>query len=129
MLAYGCHVNAVGAITPEREEFAQDVFARCGQIAMDSLEAVQKLSKEFITRYAGEGWQRVMPLSQLLAHQEKRRGEAGVALFNATGMGISDLALGAEIYGRALKQGVDRNFPQPQHAKPRLKRSRIQATA
>lgn len=46
---------------------------------INEAEAVQKLSKEFITRYAGEGWQRVMPLSQLLAHREKRRGEADVS--------------------------------------------------
>ena len=33
MLAPGTHVNAVGAITPERGEFAPDIFARCTVVA------------------------------------------------------------------------------------------------
>lgn len=90
-------------------------------------EVVQRLSKEFITRYAGEGWQRVMPLSQLLARREKHRGEADVTLFKAMGMGISDLALGAEIYGRALQQGAGHEFPQPQRAKPRFVPGKVDA--
>src|SRR5262249_45016503 len=35
MLAKGAHLNAVGAITPEREEFSQDVFDRVDAIAVD----------------------------------------------------------------------------------------------
>ncbi len=129
MLARGCHVNAVGAITPEREEFAQDVFARCDQVVVDSVEAVKKLSREFITRYAGgeREWQRVMPLSQLLARGEKRRPGADLTLFKAMGMGISDLALGAEIYERALQQGAGREFPPPQRAKPRFVPGKVDA--
>ena len=38
MLARGTHVNAVGAITPEREEFTQDVFDRVDAIAVDMVE-------------------------------------------------------------------------------------------
>lgn len=129
MLARGCHVNAVGAITPEREEFAQDVFVRCDRVAVDSVEAVKKLSKEFITRYAGEddGWRQVIPLSQLLARGEKRRAGADLTLFKAMGMGVSDLALGTEIYERALQQGAGREFPQPQRARPRFTPGKIRA--
>jgi alanine dehydrogenase len=49
MLETGAHINAVGAITPEREEFGQDVFARVGAAAVDSLPAVQKLSRDLMT--------------------------------------------------------------------------------
>ena len=94
-----------------------------------SVEAVKKLSREFITRYASEEgeWQQVMSLSQLLACGEKRRPGADLTLFKAMGMGISDLALGAEIYERALQQGAGREFPQPQRAKPRFVPGKVDA--
>ena len=58
MIARGAHINAVGAIGPEREELAQDVFERVSRIAVDSVSSVQNLSKEFKTRFGppGETW-------------------------------------------------------------------------
>jgi len=44
MLEKGAHLNAVGAIAPDREEFAQDVFARATLVAVDNLAGVQQLS-------------------------------------------------------------------------------------
>ena len=113
MFARGCHVNAVGAITPEREEFAQDVFARCDPVVVDSVEAVKKLSREFITRYASEEreWQRVMSLSQLLARGEKRRPGADLTLFKAMGMGISDLGSALRSTSARCSRAQDANFP------------------
>ena len=51
MLAKGAHFNAVGAITPEREEFTQDVFGRVDLIAVDMIESVKALSAEFRKRF------------------------------------------------------------------------------
>jgi ornithine cyclodeaminase len=127
MLARGAHVNAVGAITPEREEFAQDVFDRASRIAVDSLPAVQKLAKEFMTRFGppGPGWDKVMPLCRVIASGVRRQAGDDLTLFKAMGMGISDLALGAEIYARALKAGRGRPFAHPQRAKPRIRAARL----
>lgn len=129
MLARGAHINAVGAITPEREEFAQDVFARVSRIAVDSVPAVQKLSKEFIDRFgvAGPAWDKVMPLSKLIASGAGRQAGDDLTLFKAMGMGISDLSLGSELYARAVKAGKGRPFPHPQRAKPRIHVSRVKA--
>ena len=121
MLENGAHVNAVGAIAPDREEFAQDVFARATLVAVDNLPGVQQLSREFMTRYASSGWDNVLPLSKLIASGRRRSGADDVSLFKAMGMGISDLALGAEIYARAVKAGKGRPFPHPQRAKPRIR--------
>jgi alanine dehydrogenase len=122
MLAKGAHVNAVGAITSDREEFSQDLFARCGQISVDSLPSVQKLSREFMAQFGDsqERWQQVQPLSQLLAAGKRRSPSSDITLFKAMGMGISDLSLGMEIYRRALERGVGRAMPQPKKIKPRL---------
>jgi ornithine cyclodeaminase len=123
MLARGAHLNAVGAITPEREEFAQDVFDRASRIAVDSLPAVHRLAREFTTRFGPPGprWDKVLPLARVVAGGLGREASDDLTLFKAMGMGISDLALGAEIYARALKAGKGRPFPQPRRAKPRIR--------
>ncbi len=120
MLDKGAHLNAVGAIAPDREEFAQDVFARATLVAVDNLSGVQQLSREFMTHYASSGWDKVIPLSKLIASGRRRSGADDVSLFKAMGMGISDLALGAELARRARERGVGRVIPQPKKQKPRL---------
>ena len=120
MLERGAHVNAVGAIAPDREEFAQDVFARATRVAVDNLPGVQQLSREFMTRYASTTWDRVMPLSGLIASGRKRTARDDVSLFKAMGMGISDLALGVELLKRARARGTGRAIPQPKKMKPQL---------
>jgi alanine dehydrogenase len=122
MLEPGTHLNAVGAIAPDREEFAQDVFARASLLAVDSLPSVQQLSREFRTRFADRSWDAVQPLAQLIASGRKRAASDDVSIFKAMGMGISDLALGAELVRRAKARGVGRTIPQPKKAKPRLAR-------
>jgi ornithine cyclodeaminase len=124
MLEKGAHLNAVGAIAPDREEFAQDVFARATLIAVDNLPGVQQLSREFMTRYSSSGWREVMPLAGLIASGRRRSGTDDVSLFKAMGMGISDLALGVELVKRARERGMGRVIPQPKKQKPRLARTR-----
>jgi alanine dehydrogenase len=124
MLEHGAHLNAVGAIAPDREEFAQDVFDRATRVAVDNLPGVQQLSREFMTRYASRGWDEVLPLSALVAQGERRRDSDDISLFKAMGMGISDLALGVELVRRARERGVGRVIPQPKKIKPRLATTR-----
>jgi len=127
MLDEGAHLNAVGAIAPDREEFAQDVFDRAARVAVDNLAGVQQLSREFMTRYASRGWDQVMPLSTLIASGRRRSDADDVSLFKAMGMGISDLALGAELLRRARERGVGRALPQPKKAKARLAGARAKS--
>ena len=124
MLEKGAHLNAVGAIAPDREEFAQDVFARATLIAVDNLPGVQQLSREFMTRYASSEWEEVMPLSRLVASGRRRSATDDVSLVKAMGMGISDLALGVELLKRARERGAGRVVPQPKKQKPRLARAK-----
>jgi ornithine cyclodeaminase len=123
MLAPGTHVNAVGAITPEREEFAQDLFDRATRVVVDSLPAVHRLAREFMTRFGPPGprWDKVLPLSRVVAGGLAREAADDLTLFKAMGMGVADLALGAEVYARAVKAGRGRAFPHPQRAKPRIR--------
>jgi ornithine cyclodeaminase len=120
MLARGAHLNAVGAITPEREEFTQDVFARTSATAVDMLESVMSLSAEFRKHFGNEDWSKVRLLSDLVAAKAQRPADADITLFKAMGMGLSDLALGIEILKRVRANGGGRQIPHPKPAQPRL---------
>ena len=129
MLERGAHLNAVGAIAPDREEFAQDVFDRATLVAVDNLPGVQQLSRELMTRYGSRGWDDVVPLSRLIAAGRRRDARDDVSLFKAMGMGISDLALGVELVRRARRRGIGRTIAQPKKVKPRLTRAQTKSAA
>jgi ornithine cyclodeaminase/alanine dehydrogenase-like protein (mu-crystallin family) len=124
MLARGVHINAIGAITPERAEFAEDLFVRCDRVVADSVAAARKLSREFIDHYDDDeaAWQRVTPLSTIVAQRARRPAGADVTLFKAMGMGIADLALGIEVYERAGRHGVGMPLPAPERVGAELGR-------
>ena len=120
MLARGAHLNAVGAIAPDREEFTQDVFERASLVAVDMVETVKSLSAEFRKRFADGDWSRVQLLSEVVAVKWQRPESADITLFKAMGMGLSDLALGIEILKRVRANGGGRVIPHPKPAQPRL---------
>ena len=123
MLARGAHLNAVGAIAPDREEFTQDVFDRASAIGVDMIDSVKSLSAEFRKRFGDGDWSKVQPLSQLVAAPPTRAANSDVTLFKAMGMGLSDLALAIEILKRVQAKGGGRAIEHPKPAQPRLVRS------
>ncbi len=124
MIAKGTHINAIGAIVPSRGEVARDVLERCKEIVVDSVPQAQKLSRELIEFFGPadqQGWQGVKSLADLVLAHEPRQIEDDLTLFKSLGMGISDLALGMELYRKARAQGLGREFAAPQRATPRLR--------
>jgi len=123
MVARGAHVNAVGAITPERAEFEPELLDRCDPIVVDSVAQVQRLSREFINYFeqGRKAWSAVTPLSALVAGGRGRSLESDLTLFKAMGMGISDLSLGIKCYRHAVEHGLGRSIPHPQRVRIRLK--------
>lgn len=123
MLAPGTHVNAIGAITPERAEFSLDLFARAAVVATDSLAAARRLSRELRDQYGPrtEAWDEVWPIASLVAGGWRRPEDADLTIFKAMGTGVADLALGAEILARAESRGMGRAIAQPARARPRLR--------
>lgn len=124
MITKGAHINAVGAIVPSRAEVSSDTIARCTQVVVDSLPQAQKLSRElrdFFGPPEDESWKRVRSLSEMVAAEQSRSSEDDLTLFKSLGMGISDLALGIELYQKALASKLGREFAHPQRIAPRLR--------
>ena len=125
MVGRGAHVNAVGAITPERAEFEPALLGRCAVIAVDNVPQVQALSSEFMTYFkaGGPDWPGVTPLSALVARGQRRPQDADLTLFKAMGMGLSDLAVALRCYRAATARGIGRAIPHPERAGLRLERT------
>lgn len=90
MLAPGAHVNAIGAITPERAELHADVVERAGIVATDSVSSARDLAAEL----AGHA-DRVVSIGAVSG-----RGGADLTVFKAMGIGLADVALGCAILER-----------------------------
>ena len=122
MAARGAHINAMGAIVPARAEFTQDVFPRCAVVAVDHVASVRELSSEFRQRFGEDeaGWRTVTPISHLVANDAARPAGADLTLFKAMGMGLSDLALAAEILARVERRGGAHTLPERVRVPPRL---------
>lgn len=122
MARAGAHINAVGAITPEREEFTQDILDRTDLIAADDPNTAARLSAEFSKYEASDRPRRVAisPLCELVAGGRPRTAAMDLTVFKAMGMGISDLSLAVEILKRASEAKVGRLFDHPARCSPRL---------
>ena len=120
MVAPGTHINAVGAIVPERAELAADVMARASVVVADSVPQARKLSREMMDFYGNDEsrWASVEPLSKLVQSGKARSREFDVTIFKSLGMGISDLSLATEVYEKAAQSGRGRSFAQPQRSLP-----------
>lgn len=125
MIAPGTHINAIGAIVPSRAEIARNVLDRCNQIVTDSVAAAQKLSREMMDFFGAadqKGWHQVRSLADIVARDGSGDERDDITLFKSLGVGISDLALGIELYRKARANGLGREFAHPQKALPRLNR-------
>ncbi|KAJ8137303.1 hypothetical protein OY671_009484 [Metschnikowia pulcherrima] len=120
-LPRGVHINAVGAITPERAEFEQASSERAGVSAADSVPQVRKSSREFIEALGDDegAWARLQPSSASVAAGTTRPADADSTVFKAMGMGISDLSSGIAVSKRARAAGLGRPSPAVKRQAPR----------
>lgn len=85
-VATGTHVNAIGAITPERAELYPDLVDR-SFVVTDSIEQARAHGREVQGRD-------LCALSSLIGAP---RPDADVTLFKAMGIGLADVALGRAV--------------------------------
>jgi len=84
----GVHVNAVGAIVPERAEFEPQLLARCAVVSADSVPQTQTLSREFREYYErlARGYARGVRVAQLAGEVDPRYDPEVIA-YIYTGLG------------------------------------------
>lgn len=112
VLAADAHVNAIGAITPERRELTPALVAVASLVVSDSPSAATTLSAEL--DFADE----VLALVDVVGGGAARPD--GLSVFKAMGSGLADVAVGALVLERVRSAGGGRPFPAPVKAAPRL---------
>ncbi|MCC6919846.1 MAG: ornithine cyclodeaminase family protein [Alphaproteobacteria bacterium] len=110
--ARGAHINAMGAITPERQEFEPALLKRCAVVAADSVQQAQALASEMIAAW-GDDFSAAKPLCDIVAAGGGRPQDADLTLFKSLGVGIADLALAEALYRTARERGVGTPLPTP----------------
>lgn len=116
MLANRVHINAAGAITPERAELEPAVVARARRIVADDVAAARRLSPRELSATAAP---HMLSLATALTQDERLEGD-GVTIFKSLGTGISDLAVAEIVYERATAAGVGHPLPVSPRREPRL---------
>jgi alanine dehydrogenase len=116
MLANRVHINAVGAITPERAELEPAVVAHARRIVADDVAAARQLSPRELSAATAP---HVLSLGSALAADDRPERD-GVTIFKALGSGISDLAVAEIVIARAIAAGVGRPLSVSPRSQPRL---------
>lgn len=116
MVSRGTHINAMGAITPERREVASNLIDRCAVVAVDSVDQARLLSSELKPLFDDpKATTPLCSLSDLVASGYTRPADADLTMFKSLGVGVADLALAEAVYefSRARQLGVELPIPQP----------------
>ncbi|HEV2364737.1 MAG TPA: hypothetical protein VGS12_11140 [Caulobacteraceae bacterium] len=106
----GAHINAMGAITPERREFHPELLGRCAVIAVDSVGQARTLAAELV---GASGPPPLRPLADLVDAGGGRPPGADLTLFKSLGVGLADLALAEAMYRRAQTAKLGRTLARP----------------
>lgn len=113
-LTPGTHVNAVGAIVRSRRELDESAVGVCTTVVVDSVAQARDDAGELLAAVdAGVlDWADVRGLDEIVdVDVSALRAPQDISLFKALGVGLSDVALGAEIVKRAVTAGVGTPLP------------------
>lgn len=106
----GCTISAVGAYTYDMQELDPAVFAKCGKLYFDSVDAVLSESGD-ILRPLDEGTltkdQFTGDIGEyILGKIPGRESDDEIIVFENVGMGALDLMTAARIYEKAVAEGI-----------------------
>ena len=115
MLEQGQHVNGVGAIVPNRRELSANVAARADLVVVDSVAQAEDDAGE-LRAAAEQGlleWGAVHSLGSIVTSSvPSRAADSQITLFKSLGIGVSDVALGAELVARFSEAPADGELEQ-----------------
>ena len=110
----GCTISAVGAYTYDMQELDPAVFAKCGKLYFDSVDAVLSESGD-ILRPLDEGTlskdQFTVDIGEyLLGRIPGRESDEEIIVFENVGIGALDLMTASRIFEKAVAAGVGINW-------------------
>lgn len=116
MLGPRVHINAVGAITPERAELEPTVVARARRVVTDDVAAARQLCPRELSAVNAP---HIVSLARAFGDDERLNGD-GLTIFKALGSGVSDLAVAELVIARAGAAALGRPLAVPDRFQPKL---------
>ena len=112
-LSPGTHINAIGANFAQKRELETDAVDRAGIIAVDSIQQANIESGDLIQAFGDDNsrWPQVRELCEIVAGKRPgRKNPEQITLFKSNGIASWDLAVGAQVFERAEKEGLGRKI-------------------
>ncbi len=113
-LTPGMHINAAGGNHWTRREVDDNVIRRVDTVVVDSIAEAQRYSGDllFPIELGLIRWSQVHELQSVVTGQVPGRGSSeAITLFEAHGIGMSDVAAAAHVYKRAKEMGLGTELP------------------
>jgi alanine dehydrogenase len=104
-LRRGAHVNAMGANAASRMELDPAIVATAALIATDDVAQARKEAAEFLALGESFNWERVQPLSRVVAEPPRRQPD-DITVFKSLGAGLEDLAIASLLYDTSISQQI-----------------------
>ncbi len=99
----GAHVNGTGSNQANRRELPAELFARAGQIAVDSIEQARMEAGDLLL--AGIGDDRLLSLAQIVTGRAPGRTRPDeITVFKSVGLAVEDVAAAAYVYERVASR-------------------------
>jgi ornithine cyclodeaminase len=105
----GTHINAAGAMRPERRELDDEAVRRCDILVADDVEQAKGECGDFIfpIQKGIRDWDQVRNLSEIVDGSASGRNKASdITLFESQGMALEDIAAGIQVYKIAMERGA-----------------------
>ena len=101
-LASGAHINGMGANSASRLELDPEIVVDAQIVVTDDVSQARLEGGEFrMLEQAGRmDWQRLIPLSHLLAEGASKRSPESITVFKSLGCGVEDLAIASLFYDK-----------------------------
>lgn len=110
----GCHINAVGASTPQYRELDTECVAK-SRLFTDKIESLENEAGDYLTPLKEGGITRAHIIGELAdlfwKRVEARRNDQEITLFKSLGLAIEDLASGYLVYEKAVEKGIGSVVP------------------
>ena len=110
----GMHVNAVGGNHWPRREVDEEVIRRADTVVVDSIDEAQRYSGDllFPIETGVIRWSDVHELEWVVSGRVPgRRSDDAISLFEAHGIGMSDVAAAAYVYRKSKELGLGTELP------------------
>lgn len=115
-LSDGCHVNLVGSNYLATRETDAETFRRAALVTVDRVDQAMLEAGDFTEAMDRKflSWPKVIELERVVAGRAPGRTDDGaITVFKSLGVGIEDVAVGAELMGRAKAAGAGLVLPIP----------------